>query len=184
MNSEKLLEISELFKDFIKELQKYYKLQAIKRFSTSHKINYESVSDHCFFTMLIARLFCSRFKVCNNIQKILDMALIHDISELYLGDMSHDTKVKFNKIEKVLIYHEKNIIKQLLQDDYFVKIFEEYIQQRTIESKIVKLADIISVLVYIENEKRLGNKNLGDIIERYEEVKELFLIIISDKDEK
>jgi len=75
--------------------------------------------------------------------KVLKLALIHDIAELYVGDISifDEEKRKTKKDEEMKA--AKKLFSQLPRDigNDFMTLFEDYEEQKSPESKIVKLFD-------------------------------------------
>jgi len=113
----------------------------------------ESVADHTFrvsvMAMIIADIMSEEATV--NIETVMRMALIHDLSEAIIGDMDRgeidivgeNLKLEFESkaLEKIL----ENLPKAL-QESYG-KIWKEYVAGMTRESKIVKAADKLETII-------------------------------------
>lgn len=80
--------------------------------------------------------------------KLLKLALIHDLPEIYAGDTNPYRDNIENKEE-----NEKIAAKRLFAhlpttlENKFSSLFHEYVEQKTIESKIVKSADKLMPLI-------------------------------------
>ncbi len=83
-----------------------------------------------------------------DITKLLKLALIHDLPEIYASDTNPYRDNTENKEE-----NEKNAAKKLFSQlpsakkNQFSSLFDEYVEQNTIESKIVKSADKLMPLI-------------------------------------
>jgi 5'-deoxynucleotidase YfbR-like HD superfamily hydrolase len=91
------------------------------------------------------------------------MALFHDISEVLLSDTPHNTKKMFPKIAVAVKDCQKPAINMI--DPSMIGIIENYDDQKTIEARIVKIADILSVIQYTRQEVSLGNKYMRRILD-------------------
>ena len=146
--------------------KKVYFLETLQRFNDIPRVKNESVAEHCYLVVLFTRMLYQVFmqKLSLNLQKMIDMAIIHDLAEVNLGDTSHRVKKLNPDLEATLNKIEVAELKNLLKDDYFVDCLREFNSQETFESKIVKLADILSVIVYAQNTLNLGNMNMLNIL--------------------
>jgi 5'-deoxynucleotidase YfbR-like HD superfamily hydrolase len=153
--------------DIINLAKKSYNLKTLQRFNDMPRALSESVAEHSFFVVLISRLLCGCFvdRYSLDVQKVTDMAIIHDLSEINLGDISHRVKVENPKFKAVLEALEKEQIVRLLSNKYYEKCLSEFIECSTYESIIVNLADVISVIIYAQNNMMLGNKNMINILQ-------------------
>jgi len=157
----------EKIEDIVNFAKKSYNLKTLQRFNDMPRALSESVAEHSFFVVLISRLLCNTFmqEYSLDVQKIIDMAIIHDLSEINLGDISHRVKVENPKFKVVLETLEKEQIVKLLSNKYYEKCLTEFIECSTLESIIVNLADVISVIIYTQNNVMLGNKNMIYILQ-------------------
>lgn len=142
-------------------LLELYKLKNIIRYNHRTRITSETVAEHSFFTALIALEVCNRLE-CSNavIGEVITKALLHDMPETELNDITYDVKCRLN------LYP---LLKQY-EDDYFKKHFPEQadlmIDNDThLVNLIVLYADAMSVLQYAYNELELGNKSMQSILE-------------------
>jgi len=98
-------------------------------------------ADHIFRVMWIA-LTLARYEGVKNEEKIIKMALLHDIAETRAPDTNYISKIYSTRDEEKALQH-------MLEDTVFAKdfeeLFKEYEERKTIESKIVKDADNLDV---------------------------------------
>lgn len=145
----------------MENLDKIYRLKNIIRFSNKYRLTNENVLEHSYYVTIIVLEFYNKYTF--NLEKALKMALLHDIAETILGDIITKPKRRYPTFAKAVKEVENNIIA-----DYFptqIDILHEYAKQESIESKLVKLADIMSVKKYCEVEISLGNSTFAHVLD-------------------
>ncbi len=123
----------------------------------------ESVAEHSFRTGVIAMVLSDKFDYNLDKDKLVKMALIHDIGEIVTGDIV----VQRGEILDLKLRDEKEIqeragIKQIfnkiLEGDVYSEIFEEMIERKSPEAKIFwqfdKLEMAFTTLEYEEEQGR------------------------------
>ena len=131
-----------------------YKLKDVVRYNTKNVIKKESVAEHSFYVALFTLKICNDYNVDSRTEKrAIIKALLHDMPEIELNDITHDVKEKLNLRPFLKKY----------EDEYFDTHFSEY---RSLMKKgdektnaIVDYADTMSVYQYVLNEELLGNKS-------------------------
>ncbi len=145
MNIEKTLD----FLDKINELKK------IKRtgWLNNNIKNPESVANHSFRTAIMALVLADDLNVDRDV--MVKMALIHDIGECIIGDLTPtDVKKeeKYEKEKKALVYLSK-----LSNDKEILELWLEFEKQETLEAQYIhqidKLEMIIQALEYEKTQK-------------------------------
>ena len=164
--------------------QKVLELKNVQRRGWKEKLeinNPESVADHVYSTAIMSMILSDLEGL--NTEKIIRMALLHDLSESITGDIIPDDMTKDEKVNK-----ENHAMKQILQNlpgkiskSYF-EIWNEYQKKSTQESLLLhdidKLEMALQAKFYqnkgISNEKlqvffnsaleNIKNKNLRNII--------------------
>jgi len=127
--------------------------------------NPESVADHTFRVTILSMVIGDKKKL--DTEKMIRMALLHDLQETIMGDwdlyaknkLGHENFLKKEKesIKKVLVTLPKELEKK-----YF-EIWEEFHDQKSEEAKIVKNIDKIEfVLQALEYEKEGHDKEKFD----------------------
>jgi putative hydrolase of HD superfamily len=130
--------------DFLREARKF---QLTYRFTLKPDGRFESDAEHSWAVALACMLLKSRleeeFGQKLDGEKMLKMALVHDIAEIKTGDTkTWDTKARVNKEEK-----ERKAIQGLaskLPEDLreeLVDVWEEVEARESLEAKIVKSID-------------------------------------------
>lgn len=136
-----------------KELKELYKLKNIIRYNTRPKQTSESVAEHSFYVAVIALELCDEYGLSiEETNKIVIKALLHDMPEIEINDITYDAKEKL----KLRPYLKK------YEDEYFDRRFPKYAKlmknDKSFDQLIVDLADAYSVLQYTNHEISLGNQ--------------------------
>ncbi|MCH8311162.1 MAG: Uma2 family endonuclease [Chloroflexi bacterium] len=70
-----------------------YRLAYLTRYSNMPRVKDESVAEHCFFVALKVIGLAKEYDF--NVGSAVTMAIIHDLPEIYLSDMTWETKTAF-----------------------------------------------------------------------------------------
>ena len=117
--------------------------------------NPESVADHTFMMAVIGMLISDSDNY--NFEKILKMILLHDLAESKIGDFTPDQITKDKKIEL-----ENQAFSELLDDlpsnlqDNYQKIWQEFIESNTNESKLVHEIDKFEMAIQAKKYEQSG----------------------------
>ncbi|MBI4122798.1 MAG: HD domain-containing protein [Parcubacteria group bacterium] len=142
-------------------------LAHIVRFSAYAQNFPESVAEHSFFVAYTTAVFCQllkRKKVKINSEKAVMMALVHDMEEMFSGDIlgpfkhySPDVMGAIRKVNERLI---KKVFAGLPNQlaNHFVSLWNEEGEQKVIEAQVVKLADRLSLIAKCSEEVKGGNQ--------------------------
>ncbi len=115
----------------------------------------ESVAEHSYRVALVAMLLCDLQKC--SAEKVLKMALLHDLQEALVGDI---TKKSANYNEKKAV--ERRAIEKILHSlpgklgKEYLKLWKEYADQKTKEARLVKQADKLELLLQVREYEKLG----------------------------
>lgn len=145
----------------------------------------ESVADHTFRTAFLCMIFSSLEGLDE--LKMLQMALLHDLPEAIIGDLTPSEKNKANK------NNEENAMKKLLSflpkeiRRRYLEIWHEYTAGETTEAKIVRQLEKLEMVLQAREyeETRATKESLKTFIESGEKsiyspaVKALFSCILS-----
>ena len=133
------MELVDSYLAFIEELEK---LKDVTRCSWTASGRRESTAEHSWLLAVFAAIMLNEFPELDA-RKTITMALIHDIGELYVGDISAsdhpDPALKYNAesdgVQKVTSILPESLKKQLVQ------LWEEYEQGDTDGARLVKALD-------------------------------------------
>lgn len=154
MNHSKFIEFAKL----IGELKKVKRAGWVRENVKSP----ESVAEHSFRTIVLAMTLASQLKV--NQEKLIKMAIIHDLGETAIGDLvdergkKTDLSMRETKEEK-----EKEVIAEIFekveQKNEYLNLFTEMVERKTEEAKLFweidKLERTLQAFEY-EKEQKLN----------------------------
>ena len=140
------------------ELDKFYKqiynLSYITRYSTVQRIKNESVAEHSFY---VASIVIKLHEIyIFDMHKAVTMAVMHDWTESWIDDTTCLVKSNFPDIAKAVKEAERYIVNNHFNNEMH-GLWYELDKNKTIESLIVHLADVIQCSQYAKNEIKLGN---------------------------
>ncbi|MFH1276621.1 MAG: DUF1653 domain-containing protein [Candidatus Woesearchaeota archaeon] len=136
----------EVLFNFSKELEK---LKYVERaIMVSGQERYENTAEHTWHMAMMILVF-KEFYPNANMEKMLKLALIHDLVEIYAGDTPlFDAEGRKTKEERELKAAEKlfSLLPENLEKE-FKGLFIEYEKQETSESKIAKCCDELQAVM-------------------------------------
>ena len=140
-----------------------YKLSNIIRYSQQNKIKNETVAEHSYYVTWFVNRLCTKYELGDTIRLMaLETALLHDIPEVITNDITYDVKRMIPEVPALLQPYEEEVIKEHSSRAYKV-LFNPETSEEIIAKKVVKHADILSVLQYCQNEEMLGNKSFTEL---------------------
>ena len=146
------------------------RLSNIIRFNTVARNNKESVAEHSFFVSFYA-MFLSDLIEGIDKEKVIKLALIHDLEESISGDIPHNVKDKYPDLNLAIEKMNLEIVKEIFQDEKeYIELWKETRRVDSKEAALMKLCDIISVLLYAEDEIKQGNTFMIPIRENYKKL--------------
>lgn len=140
-----------------------YKLSNIIRYSQQNKIKNETVAEHSYYVSWFVNRLCTKYSLSDTIRLMaLEAALLHDVPEVITNDITYDVKRMIPEVPALLQPHEEEVIREHSSRAHKV-LFNPETTDEIVAKKIVKHADILSVLQYCQNEEALGNKNFTEL---------------------
>jgi putative hydrolase of HD superfamily len=114
----------------------------------------ESVADHTFRTALLCMLYADLEEI--DTLKLLRMALIHDLPEALVGDLTPKQKTEDTKrSEENAIFEILNLLPNLHRET-FLAVWNEYKEGKTKEAKAVQQLDKIEMILQAKEYDKLG----------------------------
>ena len=129
----------------------------------------ESVAAHsfgvCVAGMLLADELLAR-GVSVDVEKVLRMALLHDWAEVRVGDMPRIATTYFGAdVRKQAETRAFNDVIADLKRDLYAALHDDYEQRKSLESRLVKAADVLDLLVQLLAFERAGARGLDEFWE-------------------
>lgn len=151
----------------------------------------ESVAEHSFRVGVMAMVLSDKLGHTLNAEKMIKMALLHDLGEVITGDIVTERwgMIDIKKRDQKELEEEegiRQIFDKIGEGDQYVSIFHEMIGRATLEAKIFWQLDKMEMaLQALEYEKEQG-KNLEEffITTKTNHLKEPLLLKIFDEVEK
>ena len=147
-------------------------LAHVMRFNLKPQHFPESVADHSYFTAYIVSILCHLLEKEGEAvdkQKALEMALVHDMEEMFSGDIvtpmkhhSPELAAAIQKVNKELI---GDVFAGLPQEmaSHYVALWNEEGKGESLEAQVVKVADKFSLISKCAEEVRVGNEFFQEI---------------------
>lgn len=114
-------------------------------------------AEHQFRVAWIA-LIIAKYEKVENTEKILKMALAHDIAETRTGDVDYISRQYVMRNEKLGL---ADLLGGTILEDEFLTLLHEYEARESIEAKIVKDADNLDVDFELREQTATGHGELA-----------------------
>ena len=92
-----------------------------------------------------------------NLEVALKTALIHDIPEARISDIPHNIKIANPEVAAALEKAEEKFTIDMLSEEANT-LLKSFNHGDTVEGKICQLADVLSVVLYANDEIKCGNR--------------------------
>ena len=115
----------------------------------------ESVADHTFGVVFLSMLLGDSLGL--NTEKMMKMALIHDIAESKLGDIHYESQTYIG--EAAVKNAEEGASRDLLPEEYF-KLWEEYRSKESAEAQLVSACDKLELYFQAFRYENAGYRGL------------------------
>ncbi|MBD2445682.1 HD domain-containing protein [Nostoc sp. FACHB-152] len=159
-------------KDTLLIIQAYFEFNHLKQLYRQGWLQHgiepqycESVAEHSFSVALLALLLAETHSLDVNKTKVIQMALIHDLGEVYAGDFTPSDGV--NRQQKYQL--EKNSITQILDKlpngSYWIDLWEEYEQGTSSEAQFVRQIDQLEMVLQASVYEHQGLANLSEFFQ-------------------
>src|SRR3989344_6338330 len=113
--------------------------------------NFQNNAEHTFRVLWLAMIIAKYEKV-KNIEKVVKMALVHDLPESRTGDVHYVSRIYTKRNEDAAI---QDILKDTAMQE-FVTVWREYEKRGSVEAKIVKDADSLDVDLELQEQEAKG----------------------------
>ncbi len=118
--------------------------------------DYANLAEHHLRVIWIA-LLLAKYEGKGNVEKIMKMALVHDVSESRTGDVNYIGRQYTQRNEHKAI---KDIFHNTELEKEMIALWNEYEEKKTIEAQIVKDADFLDVDLEIKEQKAKGRNHM------------------------
>ena len=135
----------------------------------------ESIADHSFGVAWVAMLLTDRAIASGmevNVEKVLRMALLHDLTEARTGDLPSTIKPYFaaDTLKKADEQAAQEMLDPLAEiGQQYLALRHEYEERLSLEARIVKAADKLDLLLQAREYEKGGATGLAEIWENADE---------------
>lgn len=124
----------------------------------------ESVAEHSYAVALLAMLIADRMSVAVDREKVLRIALLHDLPEHVTGDIhAPATKVLGEEAKEAA---EERIMKALFSGidggDEYVRLWKEFAGRTSVEGRLVRAVDKLEMFTQAYEYELEGNLKIED----------------------
>lgn len=135
-------------------------LRTLIRYQNCNRLVNESVAEHTFFVAAFVLKLRDYFKF--DLLTALKTALVHDFPETKISDVPHNIKSRNPELSSILAKIEKKVAEERLSEEA-ASLIEDFNELKTPEGLVCALADILSVILYAEDEVKCGNTTFNYI---------------------
>lgn len=152
--------MSEDYKKFIRnDIATFSKdvdvLRSLIRYQNCNRLVNESVAEHSFYVAIFVLKLREYYDF--NLEVALKTALIHDIPEARISDIPHNIKLANPEVAAALEKAEEKVTIDMLSEEANA-LLKSFNHGDTVEGKICQLADVLSVVLYANDEIKCGNR--------------------------
>ena len=107
----------------------------------------EDIKDHIFDLIVLDKILSNYFPVDINNERIIDLALVHDLEEAITGDITEFEgvpKEEKMRVNNIAIEYLSTVFKDIMP---FAKLYDEFENVTTIESKICHMLDKVQSII-------------------------------------
>lgn len=130
---------------FDRDLDLLYELGCLRFVQRSwrHFLNadFANVTEHTFRVLWLA-LMLAKHESCTDTEKIMKMALVHDVTEIRASDVDYLSRQYVERDEERAV---ADMFEKTSLADEFVRVWHEYEKRDSLAAKIVKDADNLDV---------------------------------------
>lgn len=150
------------------------RLAQIKRYHATPLHQNETVAEHSFYVAMIARAICGVLAekgIKVKTQEVLEKALVHDIEEMFSGDIIQPFKYSDSTLKELIDQLNVKSIEKAFEGlpphlaTHLKNLWQDYHAEAALEDKIVKISDRLSLIAYCLEQIRLGNRFMVEILD-------------------
>ena len=130
-------------------------LRSLIRYQNCNRLVNESVAEHSFYVAIFVLKLREYYDF--NLEVALKTALIHDIPEARISDIPHNIKIANPEVAAALEKAEEKVTVDMLSEEANA-LLKSFNHGDTVEGKICQLADVLSVVLYANDEIKCGNR--------------------------
>jgi putative hydrolase of HD superfamily len=169
MNMEKKNSILVLEDNNENILEVYFEIQSLKNLFRQgwlkrgvEKKFCESVADHSFSTTMLAWLIADEYLPELDLSKVLKYSLLHEIGEIYAGDITPVDNVREAEKYKLELSAVIKVFSKIKYGDKYIKLWKEFENSDSKEAKFIKQIDRLEMALQAHFYEKKLDMNLHD----------------------
>lgn len=123
----------------------------------------ESVADHCFGVALLAYFLAEEHFPELDLPKVLRLALLHDVGEVYAGDLTPADGVSAGEKHERERQSVVRVLGKLPRGPEYVALWEEYERQESPEARFVRKVDRLEMALQAGAYEHLYGADLSEL---------------------
>lgn len=129
--------------------------------------NAESVAEHSYRTAILGMVFAEKLKLTKKQKfRLIEMALIHDLGEAYVGDIVPEQNIPKKKKYLLEKKAQQKIFANLQNGKYYYQLWLEYEENKTKVSNILHQLDKLEMVIQaLEYQNEHKQKKFDDFIQ-------------------
>lgn len=150
----------------------YYKACELKDILRSGAIQWnvnrsrmESIAEHIYGCLILAISLKSELNIDVDLGKTLEMITIHELEELFIGDITPLDKVNKGDLEEVAKNAVKEIVENLSLGSDLLKLTDEFNYCKTSEAKFARAVDKLECVLEFKKYQDRGQVSLSNVTE-------------------
>lgn len=116
----------------------------------------ESVADHSFMTAILAWMIAEQSEQKLDLEKVLKMSLLHEVGEIYGGDITPNDQLGINEKFLIELDSMKKVLTKFPNSEVWCELWQEFERGKSSEAKFVKQIDKLEMALqaYIYEQNR------------------------------
>ncbi len=141
----------------------------------------ESVAEHTYGCMLLAISLQAELKIDVDMEKTLEMLAIHELEELFIGDITPLNNTEKADLTSKARKHIYELVKNLNSCDRLMNLTDEFNAQLSSDAKFAKAVDKLECVLEFKKYQDLGQVSLSHLKPEMLENKKLKTFVESGK---
>ncbi len=125
----------------------------------------ETVAEHSFAAALIAMMIVSKYKLELDLDKIIMMVLMHDLGEIFAGDITPEDSISGEEKYKAELNGLEKLFEGFSEKDKFINLWKEFEENKTPEARFVKQLDKIEMVLQANVYEKLEGVDLNEFFD-------------------
>lgn len=151
-------------------LEFYYKATELKDLLRQGAVQWEvdknrleSIAEHTFGCLVLAISLGSELDIKVNMEKVLEMLAIHELEELYIGDITPLDNIEKRSLKAKARRGVEELVKNLKQGEKLLHITDEFNEQTSSEAKFAKAIDKLECVLEFKKYQDMGQVSLSHL---------------------